>query len=132
MQPLTDRKQIVTQFFQLVSQGRLKEGLRFFSPDCIQHNPYVRGGMDALLDSIDHAAKEESGKHPQVKFKVVNVAADGDIVAVQTHLLSSRNKPELGGLRQAHLFRFKGDKIIEYWDITQQIMPEMPNAGNAF
>ena len=29
-----------------------------------------------------------------------------------------------------HLFRFEGDKIVEYWDITQQILPSMLNAGS--
>jgi predicted SnoaL-like aldol condensation-catalyzing enzyme len=60
------------------------------------------------------------------------VLADGDFVAVHTELLSNKSKPSEGGLRQMHLFRFEGEKIVEYWDITQQIMPSMPNAGGAF
>jgi len=35
-------------------------------------------------------------------------------------------------LRQVHLFRFEGDKIVEYWDITQQVLLDMPNASGAF
>jgi predicted SnoaL-like aldol condensation-catalyzing enzyme len=38
------------------------------------------------------------------------------MVAVHTQIASS--SPKLHGMRQIHLFRFKGDKISEYWDIT--------------
>jgi predicted SnoaL-like aldol condensation-catalyzing enzyme len=132
VQTLTDRKQILIEFFQLIGQGRMKETVRFFSPDCKQHNPYIRGGVDALLDAMVSAARGESGKHHQPEFKVVNMAVDGDVAIVHTNLLSDKNRPDQGGLRQAHVFRFKADKIVEYWDITQSITPEMPNAGNAF
>jgi len=60
------------------------------------------------------------------------VLVDGDMAAAYTVLLNSKSNPGQGGLRQVHLFRFEGDKIAEYWDITQQIMPSMPNAGGAF
>jgi predicted SnoaL-like aldol condensation-catalyzing enzyme len=65
-------------------------------------------------------------------FFVKNVLVDGDIVAAHTEFLNSKSKPSDGGLRQVHLFRFKGDKIVEYWDITQTILPSMPNAAGAF
>ncbi|MDG7008526.1 MAG: hypothetical protein JRN06_09845 [Nitrososphaerota archaeon] len=55
------------------------------------------------------------------------------MVAVHTELLGSGSNPGAGGLRQVHLFRFgRGDKIVEYWDITQMVMPDMPNAENTF
>jgi predicted SnoaL-like aldol condensation-catalyzing enzyme len=132
VQTLANRKEIVNQFFQLVSQGRMKEGLRFFTPDAKQHNPYLHGGMDVLLESMASAFKEGSANYPEPDFKLVNMVADGDVVIVQTQLLGNRSKPEQGGLRQAHIFRFKGDKIAEYCDITQTITPDMPNPKNAF
>jgi predicted SnoaL-like aldol condensation-catalyzing enzyme len=58
------------------------------------------------------------------------VLADGDLVAVHTQL-SSPN-PNNGGLRQVHLFRFSNLKIVEYWDITQQVLENAPNAAGAF
>jgi len=128
----TSRKQTVTEFFRLVGEGRMKEGLRFFAPECVQHNPYIRGGMDALMEGMASAFKEGSSKYPEAEFSVVHVLADGDIVAVHTQLLNSRTRPQEGGLRQVHLFRFKGEKIVEYWDIGQLITPDMPNAGGTF
>src|ERR1700688_3619649 len=36
-----DRKKIASEFFGLLMQGKVKDGLRFFAPDCKQHNPYI-------------------------------------------------------------------------------------------
>ncbi len=127
-----DRKKVVRDFFALVSQGRQKEGLSFFATDCRQHNPYVRGGMEALFDSMAEVQKQ-APKYPGPSFVVRNVLADGDMVAAYTELLASKSKPGEGGLRQVHLFRFgDDDRIVEYWDITQVVQPDMPNAADAF
>ena len=127
-----ERKNIATEYFRLVGQGKFKEGLRFFAPGCKTHNPFIAGNMDALTDAMNAANTEEASKNPEAEFAVKNVLADGDLVAVHTQLLSSKSKPGEGGLRQAHLFRFEDDKIVEYWDITQQILPNMPNSSGAF
>ncbi len=126
------QKNIVADFFQLIREGRPKDCLRYFAPGCVQHNPYVHGGMDALLDSMMAAMKESASKITEPDLRLRYVLEDGEIVAVYTQLLYNRSKPETGGLRQVHLFRFGGDRIVEYWDITQPIDFSMPNAAGAF
>jgi predicted SnoaL-like aldol condensation-catalyzing enzyme len=128
----TDRKKIVVEFLNLGLTGKFKEGLKFFSPDCKTHNPYIAGNIDTLTSAMDAANAQGTAQYPEAEFKVKHVLADGDLVAVHTELLSNKSKPSEGGLRQIHLFRFDDDKIVEYWDITQQITPNMPNAGDAF
>ena len=83
-----DRKNIALQYFGLVSQGKFKEGLRFFSSDCKTHNPFIAGNMDVLTDAMNAANTEGSSKYPEAEFAVKNVLADGDLVAVHTQLLS--------------------------------------------
>ncbi len=127
-----EHKKVVEEYFKLVSAGKFKDGLRFFAPDCKTHNPFVAGSMDVLIDAMIAANKDYSPKYPEAKFTLKYVLADGDLVAAYTELMASPSKPGEGGLRQMHLFRFDGDKIVEYWDVTQQIMPNMPNAAGAF
>jgi len=125
------RKKIVRDFFGLVMQGRQMEGLSYFSPDCVQHNPYVHGGMKELFESM--SAAQHGMKFSDPSFAIKSVLADRDMVMVHTELLGAKSKPAEGGLRQAHLFRFgRGNKIVEYWDITQMVMPDMPNPAGAF
>jgi predicted SnoaL-like aldol condensation-catalyzing enzyme len=125
-------KDIALEYFKLISEGKYKEGLRFFAPDCKTHNPYNSGSMDNLTDAMIAASKDIRAQSKEPSFAVKNVLADGDLVAVHTELLNSKPNPSEGGLRQVHLFRFEGGKIVEYWDITQQVLPDMPNAAGAF
>ncbi len=128
----TERKNIVMEYFKLVGSGRFKDGLRFFSVDCKTHNPFIAGSIAVLTDAMVAANKEGASKYPEAEFTVKQVLADGNFVAAHTQLLSDKSKPSEGGLRQVHLFRFEDNKIVEYWDITQQVLPNMPNASGAF
>jgi predicted SnoaL-like aldol condensation-catalyzing enzyme len=127
-----DHKNLAMEYFKLVTSGKFKEGLRFFSPECKTHNPFISGSIEKLTDSMIAASKDLGAQSKEPSFAVKHVLADGDLVAVHTEFLNSKSNPSEGGLRQVHLFRFEGDKIVEYWDITQQILPNMPNAKGAF
>jgi predicted SnoaL-like aldol condensation-catalyzing enzyme len=129
------RKDIAVEFLNLIGLGKPKDGLLFFDPECETHNPYIKGGMEELIDAMIAVQKQAADgiiKGSKADFKLVirQVLGDGDVVAVHTQLASS--KPSEGGLRQVHIFRFRGDKIVEYWDITQMIAEDMPNADGAF
>jgi predicted SnoaL-like aldol condensation-catalyzing enzyme len=129
------RKDIAVEFLSLVGSGTPKDGLFFFDPDCKTHNPYTVGGMNELTDAMIAVQKQAAegiikGSTADFKLIVRQVIAEGDVVAVHTQISSS--KPSEGGLRQIHLFRFMGDKIVEYWDITQNIPENAPNAVGAF
>lgn len=129
------RKDIAVEFLSLVGSGKPKDGLRFFASDCKTHNPYIPGSMETLIDAMIAVQKQgaegiSEGSKADFKLIIRQVLADGDKVAVHTQLSSSR--PSDGGLRQVHLFRFSKDKIVEYWDITQQVPENAPNATGAF
>jgi predicted SnoaL-like aldol condensation-catalyzing enzyme len=66
------------------------------------------------------------GSTADFKLIIRQVLAEVDIVAVHTQI--SGSNPSAGGLRQVHIFRFNEDKIEEYWDITQMIPENAPNA----
>ena len=126
------RKRIVRKIFGYITEGRPKDSLSYFTSSCKQHNPFVKGGIEALFDSMD-AVQQETPKFSDPHFQIRKVMADGNMVLVHTELLWSQSKPGEGGLRQAHLFKLgKGNKIVEYWDITQQVQPDMPNPVGAF
>jgi predicted SnoaL-like aldol condensation-catalyzing enzyme len=129
------RKDIAVEFLNLIALGRPKDGLFFFDPDCRTHNPYIVGGMKELIDAMIAVQKQGAdgilkGSKADFKLIIKQVLADGDVVAVHTMVAGSN--PKDGGLRQVHLFRFQGDKIVEYWDITQDIPMNAPNAAGAF
>ena len=85
--------------------------------------------MDPLLEAI---AAVQSGSSEQIKdsagLEIKNVVAEGNLVGVHVNLRSKSDKAK--GMRQIHLFRFddSGDKIVEYWDVTQMAPENAPTA----
>jgi len=133
--PNKARKDIAVEFLRLISENKPRDGLLFFDADCTTHNPYVKGGMNELIDAMVAVQEQGSegivkGSKADFKLTIRQVLADGDVIAVHTQVASPN--PSDGGLRQVHLFRFRGDKIVEYWDVTQFIAPNAPNAQAAF
>jgi predicted SnoaL-like aldol condensation-catalyzing enzyme len=126
----TQSRKVVSEYFKLVAVGKFKEGLRFFASDCKTHNPFIKGNMENIVDAQISASKGMPAQ--DAEFSVKNLLCSGDIAVAHTELLFNKSKPSEGGLRQVHIFRFKADKVVEYWDITQMITKDMPNAAGAF
>ena len=102
------------------------ERLRYISPGCVQHNPYVKEGMKELFESMA-AVQRSAPMYSDPDFEIRSLVAEGNMVAAYTVLRSSMSNHGAGGLRQVHLFRFgRGGKIVVYWDISQPIGPDMP------
>jgi len=110
-------KDIALEFFKFVTAGKPKEARHLFAPKCVHHNPFTPEGMDALLDSMAKVQQSSQMARSDTQFLIKHVLTDGNLVAVHTILESKSDATK--GLRQIHLFRFRGDKIIEYWDVTQ-------------
>jgi predicted SnoaL-like aldol condensation-catalyzing enzyme len=129
------RKKISVEVLSLIGSGKPKDALLFFDPECKTHNPYTPGGMKELTDAMIAVQKQASegilkGSIADFKLSIKQVIAEGAMVAVYTQIASS--KLSEGGLRQVHIFRFIADKIVEYWDITQNISENAPNAIGVF
>jgi predicted SnoaL-like aldol condensation-catalyzing enzyme len=107
------RRTIVTKFLELAFTGKIKEeGPQFFAVGCKHHNPLFPTGMDALTEAMVGAAGQFFGG----SLTTEHVLVEGDLVAVHTALRNQAGEPVFA---QFHLFRFSGDQIVEYWDVTQ-------------
>jgi predicted SnoaL-like aldol condensation-catalyzing enzyme len=114
-------KEIALSFFSLIAppEGPMA-ALRIFDPKCRHHNPYCAPGMKALLESMAEAQQSSDPHMPTDPiFQIKHVIAERDVVVAHTTLQSKSSRTR--GFRQVHMFRFKGDKVIEYWDVTQVV-----------
>jgi len=120
------RKQLAVQFLQLCIAGRVDEAFQnYLDPNGKHHNPFFPAGFAALRNAM----VENHTQFPDKQLTVVNVLGDRDLVAVHSRLI-----PRLGEISVAtvHLFRFRGDRIVEMWDCGQPIPPNSPNQDGAF
>lgn len=81
----------------------------------VQHNPQAGDGLQAVKDFFAPVGP--------VDVEVHRMIVDGDFVAVHSHYKTF-------GVAGVDIFRFNADgKIIEHWDVLQQV-PETTASGN--
>ena len=119
---MTTRKDVAMTFLQLAAIGRVREAYdQFVDAGFRHHNPYFEGGADALMKGMEENARQ----NPDKRLDVLRSLEDGDLVAVHSRV---RHKPGDLGVVVVHIFRFAGDRIVELWDLGQEIPRESVNA----
>ena len=119
-------KDAAVLFLQLVVAGRIDEAYsRYVDMQGIHHNPFFPGGFPAL----QRAMAENHEQFPTKQITPKNVLADGDLIAVHSHLVLT---PGVNEMTTVHLFRFQGDRIVELWDCGQPLPADSPNRDGAF
>jgi predicted SnoaL-like aldol condensation-catalyzing enzyme len=121
-----DRKQVAQQFLELVVAGNIDDAYRkYVASDGKHHNPFFPAGFPALREAM----KENHVQFPNMRLTVKNVIGDGDLVAIHSHIVL---RPGETGVAVVHLFRFRGNKIVEIWDCGQPVPADSPNQDGMF
>jgi predicted SnoaL-like aldol condensation-catalyzing enzyme len=117
-------KEIVLAFFRMMFQDRDADEAvrRYVSPNYTQHNPYMRDGVGPMVDFFPPYFDQ----HPQAIVEIKRVIAEGDLVVIHNHW---RDSPEDRGQAVVDIFRVENGKIVEHWDVSQEI-PENPANKN--
>lgn len=99
---------------------------RYIGSVYLQHNPYVADGKEAFVK----AANGFFAKSPQRSAIIKRAVAEGDLVVLHVH---SRAHPQDAGRAVVDIFRFddKG-KIVEHWDVAQDVVPETASGRSMF
>jgi predicted SnoaL-like aldol condensation-catalyzing enzyme len=98
---------------------------RYLGDRYVQHNPLVADGSEGLRGFIDLLRE----RFPQSRSEVLRAVAEGPFVVL--HVRSTRTP---GGPTRAilELFRLDGDRIVEHWDVIQQVPDTAANANGMF
>lgn len=117
---------IATEFLTLAASGRVREAYaRHVAESFRHHNAHFPGDRESLLIAMEQSAKQE----PHKSFTVKQVIESGDRVAV----LSRLRRVDAGReYAVVHILRFEGSKIVEFWDVAQEIPKDSPNTLGMF
>ena len=107
-------RDIVLAFYQALNEKDADKAKEFLGETYIQHNPEVADGPEGLLRFVRFRRENFPEAHNEVK----RVIAEGDLVALHVH---SALVPGTPGRMIVDIFRVDGDKVVEHWDVIQQI-----------
>ncbi|MQY31647.1 nuclear transport factor 2 family protein [Nocardia aurantia] len=115
----TTNRDLVAAAVAHFSSGDLDGLLELLHEDFRSHNPGVAGpGRAAFAAYLTSAEWLRTAT-----VTVHHVLADGDYVAVHTHIDVGHG----AGMATVDLFRVHDGRITEHWDVVQQIPERTPN-----
>ena len=124
--PMTSHADIATSFLRMCARGEVRDAYdRYVSQDFVHHNAWFAGDRESLL----RAMEESAAKEPNKSFEVRQVIDGGDKVAVLSHLKRAEANLEYAVV---HIARIVDGKIVELWDLGQEIPKDSPNELGMF
>ncbi|WP_340152737.1 nuclear transport factor 2 family protein [uncultured Marivirga sp.] len=118
---MTAEKKIAISFLEMVASAQIEEAFKVYvAEDFKHHNPYFKGDAKSLKDAM----LEDAQNNPEKELKILRSLADEEFIAIHSHV--KQNLADLGFVL-VHFFKFKDQKIIELWDVGQEIPDEITN-----
>lgn len=126
-QQAENNKKIVTDFYEGVF---LKHQVKAYADQYIgekytQHNPHVPDGKAPFVNYFTGHFKE----NPDAKSVIIRAVAEGDLVFLHVH--STQNAQDRG-VAVVDIFRVENGKIVEHWDVQQDVPANTANINTMF
>ena len=119
-------KKIVTEFYeQAINKKNFAAASKYLGPHYIQHNQRAADGAEGLKAFIRFLIDKFPNAHSEIK----RVFADGDYVILHVH---SVREPGTAGAAVVDIFRLENGKIVEHWDVHEDILEKPANANGMF
>jgi predicted SnoaL-like aldol condensation-catalyzing enzyme len=116
---LARNKRLVFDFWRIVFEGgHMDQAPRFMTEEYLQHNPNVKSGRQAFIDTIGKV-RQPKPIEPLIKVPVVAITADRDIVTVSTvrKVRDKANPDHIYYMTWFDMFRLNDKGLIaEHWD----------------
>lgn len=122
----SDNKDMAAEFLTMCASGQVREAYaRYVGASFKHHNPYFPSDRHSLMEAMEKSSIEE----PNKSFQIMQAIASADTVAVFSRL--QRAQVDLS-YAVVHILKFDGGKIVEMWDIGQEVPKDSPNELGMF
>jgi predicted SnoaL-like aldol condensation-catalyzing enzyme len=119
-------KKIVASFYEeAINLKNFDAALTYIGSKYIQHNPLAADGTEGLKNYIQFLREKFPNAHSEIK----RIFAEGDYVILHVH---SVLEPDTRGRAIVDIFRLEQNKIVEHWDVTQEIPEKSANDNGMF
>lgn len=119
-------KKAVVEFYQKgINDKDFDAAAKYFGPRYIQHNPGAKDGIEGFKEFVAFLKE----KFPNYKSEIKRVFVEGDFVILHVHNI---REPGARGRAIVDIFRLENGKIVEHWDVAQDIPEKMAHDNGMF
>jgi predicted SnoaL-like aldol condensation-catalyzing enzyme len=123
---LERNKKLVVAFYQkMIGEKDPDAARRYMGEDYKQHSAYARDGFEGVAEFARHFKASFPNHHYDVK----KVIAEGDLVVLHLHGQSGMFP---NGEQVVDIFRVVDGKVVEHWDVIQEIPATASNPNGTF
>ncbi len=123
---LEGNKKIVVDFYEKgLNQKDYEAAAKHFGPRYIQHNPNAPDGPEGFRGLVAFLKE----KFPNSRSEIKRVFAEGDYVILHVH---SVREPGQRGRAIVDIFKLENGKIVEHWDVVQDVPEKSANTNTMF
>jgi predicted SnoaL-like aldol condensation-catalyzing enzyme len=120
-----NKKNVVEFYEKALNQKDFEAASRYLGPRYTQHNPVAADGPEGLKAFIQFLRD----KFPNSRSEIKRVFADGDYVIVHVHAI---REPGTRGRAIIDIFKLENGKVVEHWDVAQDIPEKAANSNGMF
>ena len=120
-----NKKAVIEFYDKALNQKDFDAAVKYFGPKYIQHNPGAPDGIEGFKAFLGFL----KDKFPASRSEIKRAFADGDYVIVHVH---SKREPDTRGRAIVDIFRLENGKIVEHWDVVQEIPEKAANNNGMF
>ncbi len=120
-----NKKAVVDFYEKAINQKDFQGASKYLGSRYIQHNQHAADGAEGLKNFLVFLKEKYPKSHSEIK----KVFADGDYVILHVHAI---REPGTRGMAVVDIFRLESGKVIEHWDVHEDIIDKPANPNGMF
>jgi len=120
-----NRKAVLDFYEKGLNQKDADAAIALMGNRYVQHNPGAADGAEGLKAFLGFLRE----KFPNYKSEIKRAFADGDYVILHVHNVL---EPGTRGRAIIDIFKLENGKVVEHWDVAQDIPEKMPHNNGMF
>ncbi len=120
-----NKRNVVEFYEKALNQKDFEAASKHLGSRYTQHNPVAADGPEGLKAFIGFLRS----KFPNSRSEIKRVFADGDYVIVHVHAI---REPGTRGRAIIDIFKLENGKVVEHWDVAQDVPEKAANSNGMF
>ena len=123
--PEANKKNVVEFYNKALNDKDFDAASKYLGPRYTQHNPVAADGPEGLKGFLGFLRD----KFPNSRSEIKRVFAEGDYVILHVHAVRETGTR---GRAIIDIFKLENGKIVEHWDVAQDVPEKAANSNGMF